>query len=108
MNCLCLSMRVRSQQYWDIMVKIIYFSISKLSKSFQAKDKTVKAVNELSLSIYEGQITAILGHNGAGKTTLLNILTGLTGPTSGRASVLGLVSQLFADWVILQAFLVVC
>ena len=92
MNYLCPSTRVRSLQYLDITVIICYFSISKLSKSFQAKDKTVKAVNELSLSIYEGQITAILGHNGAGKTTLLNILTGLTGPSSGRASVLGLVS----------------
>lgn len=64
--------------------------ISKLDKVFESKKKTVKAVNELSLDIYEGQITAILGHNGAGKTTLLNILTGLIGPTSGRASVLGL------------------
>ena len=59
---------------------------------FASKKKTVKAVNDLSLDIYQGQITAILGHNGAGKTTLLNMLTGLTGPTSGQALVLGLVS----------------
>lgn len=38
----------------------------------------------LSLDIYEGQITAILGHNGAGKTTLLNILGGLSKPTDGK------------------------
>ena len=67
------------------------FRISNLYKLFESKKKTVKAVNGLSLDIYEGQITAILGHNGAGKTTLLNILTGLTGPTSGHATVLGLV-----------------
>jgi ABC-type multidrug transport system ATPase subunit len=48
-------------------------------------------ISELSLDIYEGQITALLGHNGAGKTTTLNILTGLTGPTSGLAQVSGLV-----------------
>ena len=40
--------------------------------------------------MYEGQITAILGHNGAGKTTFFNMLTGLTTPTSGTASIYGL------------------
>lgn len=49
----------------------------------------VKAVNGINLSIYEGQITAILGHNGAGKSTLFNILTGLTSPTSGTAYIFG-------------------
>lgn len=38
----------------------------------------------LSLNIYEGQITALLGHSGAGKTTLLNVLSGLTLPSEGR------------------------
>ncbi|KAG8129256.1 hypothetical protein E2320_016255 [Naja naja] len=38
----------------------------------------------LSLDIYEGQITAILGHSGAGKTTLLNILGGLSKPTDAE------------------------
>lgn len=41
------------------------------------------------MTIYEGEITAILGHNGAGKTTLFNILTGLTEPTSGTIKVFG-------------------
>lgn len=45
---------------------------------------------DFSLTIYEGQITAILGHNGAGKTTLFNMLTGMTEPTGGRASIFGL------------------
>jgi ABC-type multidrug transport system ATPase subunit len=38
----------------------------------------------LVLDIYEGQITALLGHSGAGKTTLLNTLSGLSLPTSGE------------------------
>ena len=37
----------------------------------------------LVLDVYEGQITALLGHSGAGKTTLLNMLSGLSVPTSG-------------------------
>jgi len=44
----------------------------------------------LSMDIYEGQITAILGHNGAGKTTFFNILTGMTGATDGSAHIYGL------------------
>lgn len=38
----------------------------------------------LVFDIYEGQITALLGHSGAGKTTLLNMLSGLSLPTSGE------------------------
>ncbi|CAH1111719.1 unnamed protein product [Psylliodes chrysocephalus] len=61
-----------------------------LYKTFQHCQKPeVKAVNGINLTIYEGHITAILGHNGAGKTTLFNILTGLTAPTSGTAYIFG-------------------
>ena len=35
------------------------------------------AVDELNVNMYEGQITALLGHNGAGKTTTISILTGI-------------------------------
>lgn len=50
----------------------------------------VMAVNNLSLNLYEGQITAFLGHNGAGKTTTMSVLTGLHEPTSGTAYINGL------------------
>lgn len=35
------------------------------------------AVNDLTLNMYEGQITVLLGHNGAGKTTTMSMLTGM-------------------------------
>ncbi|XP_076233119.1 cholesterol transporter ABCA5 [Calliopsis andreniformis] len=61
-----------------------------LYKSYQKCRKAeIKAVNGINLTIYEGQITAILGHNGAGKTSLFNILTGLTAPTAGTALIFG-------------------
>ena len=50
----------------------------KLLASHEEREKRRKvAVNELNLNMYEGQITALLGHNGAGKTTTMSILTGM-------------------------------
>ena len=47
------------------------------------------AVDDLSLKMFKGQITSLLGHNGAGKTTTMSILTGLFPPTNGTAAVNG-------------------
>ena len=41
----------------------------------------------VSMDMYEGEITALLGHNGAGKTTLINMLTGMIAPSSGGATI---------------------
>ena len=43
----------------------------------------------VSLDVYEGQITALLGHNGAGKSTLIAALTGMLPATSGSAYIYG-------------------
>lgn len=59
-------------------------SIRYLKKIF---DKGKIAVNGISMNMFEGQITVLLGHNGAGKTTTLSMLTGLFPPTSGTATV---------------------
>ena len=48
------------------------------------------AVDRLTFAVTEGEIFGFLGPNGAGKTTTLLMLLGLTEPTSGRATVLGL------------------
>ncbi|MBN2256888.1 MAG: ABC transporter ATP-binding protein [Anaerolineaceae bacterium] len=47
------------------------------------------AVNDLNLSISQGELFALLGVNGAGKTTTIKMLSCLTKPTSGDALVLG-------------------
>lgn len=49
-----------------------------------------KAVNNLTLSIYKGEIFGLLGPNGAGKSTTILMLLGLTEPTSGTVRVCGL------------------
>lgn len=60
--------------------------IKDVSKSF----KDVKAVVDLSLSIYEGEYVALLGPNGAGKTTLIEMIEGLQKPDSGTIQILGM------------------
>ena len=64
--------------------------LDKLRKTFNTRDGEKVAVNDFSLKMYKGQITALLGHNGAGKTTTMSMLVGLFPSTSGTAYVNGL------------------
>jgi ABC-2 type transport system ATP-binding protein len=59
--------------------------VSQVCKCFGA----LRAVDDVSLSIEEGEFFGLLGPNGAGKTTLINLLSGLARPDSGRLSILG-------------------
>lgn len=59
--------------------------LQKLTKKFG----NFKAVDELTLSIKQGEVFTILGHNGAGKTTAINMLTGMLQTTSGTAKIYG-------------------
>lgn len=56
---------------------------------FKRKYETVKAVENISFTIQEGEIIGFIGQNGAGKTTALKMLSGLLYPTTGEVSVLG-------------------
>ena len=53
------------------------------------KYKDVVAVNNLNLEIYQGELFSLLGVNGAGKTTTIKILSTLSNPTSGDATIYG-------------------
>jgi branched-chain amino acid transport system ATP-binding protein len=52
----------------------------RLSRSFGG----VRAVDEVSLKLWPGEIVGLIGPNGAGKTTLINLMTGVLRPTAGR------------------------
>lgn len=59
--------------------------IEGLAKQF----KTVRAVDDLSLTLEQGCIFGFLGQNGAGKTTTLRMITNLARPTAGRIRICG-------------------
>lgn len=65
-------------------------SLCNLCRDFDTPSGTKRAVVDLSLTLFEGQISVLLGPNGAGKSTTISMLTGLIPPTSGRGSVRGL------------------
>jgi len=44
----------------------------------------VTAVNDLALTVAEGELVSIIGPNGAGKTTVFNLVTGLDTPDAGK------------------------
>ena len=50
---------------------------------------TVKAVDDLTLSLKQGEVVGFLGTNGAGKTTTIKMLLGILRPTEGTISVMG-------------------
>lgn len=67
-----------------------------LSASFrslwQPEYTTSEAVKDISFTVEPGETLAFIGPNGAGKSTTIKMLVGILYPTSGFASVLGLVS----------------
>ncbi|XP_054155627.1 cholesterol transporter ABCA5-like [Oppia nitens] len=72
----------------DLLGKSV-INIKNLTKVYGNGKKAVAAVNDLSFSVYESQITGLLGHNGAGKSTLINMLVGNIQPTSGTGYIYG-------------------
>jgi len=69
------------------MIKII--ETVDLIKDYKLKGRKmeIRALNNVNLSISEGEIFGLLGPNGAGKTTLIQIFTTITQPTSGFAKI---------------------
>ena len=58
--------------------------IEGVSKRFFSKRATVEALENVSLSVSEGEFVCLLGPSGCGKSTLLDIMAGLTKPESGE------------------------
>jgi len=64
--------------------------VSHVTKSFTSPDGSpLPVLDDISLSLHEGEIVALLGRSGSGKSTLLRCLAGLIAPTSGTVSYRG-------------------
>lgn len=61
-----------------------------ISKTFTNGDLFLKALDNISLTVTEGEFIVIIGTSGSGKSTLLNILGGLEYPTNGYILVNGI------------------
>ena len=61
--------------------------IKNLSKTFRIKDGLVKALEDVSLSINDGERYGVIGYSGAGKSTLVRCINFLEMPDSGSVSI---------------------
>jgi D-methionine transport system ATP-binding protein len=66
------------------------FELNTLTKLYHHGDgSTVKAIDNLSLTIPQGRVFGLLGNEGAGKTTLVELISGRVEPTAGTISMFG-------------------
>ena len=66
-----------------------FIEFNNISKVYQAGETSIKALDEASFFVEQGELAVVLGTSGAGKTTALNILGGMDVPTSGQIIVDG-------------------
>lgn len=71
------------------MEQSVLMQIENLSKTYQMGEVAVKALENTSFDLYDGEFVVILGPSGSGKSTLLNILGGMDLPTEGKVLVKG-------------------
>ena len=60
-----------------------------LTKIYGKGNTSVTAVNDLSLSVAQGEFVAVVGSSGSGKSTLLHMLGGVDQPTEGKVWIQG-------------------
>src|SRR5260370_23806392 len=76
----------RNGHLWGVGMSELV-QLSDITKVYQGG--VTGALNGVSLTVEEGEFTAVMGPSGSGKSTLLNLIAGLDRPTSGSVAVAG-------------------
>lgn len=66
-----------------------HIQLNKLTKSYQEGTKSRSVLDDLELSVQEGEMIVLLGRSGSGKSTLLNLVSGIDKPDSGQVVIGG-------------------
>ncbi len=69
--------------------KVIVNTQSLFKIYHKGQPNEVKALNDVDIKIYQGEMVAIMGESGSGKTTLLNCISGIDNPSSGKIEING-------------------
>lgn len=69
--------------------------VKNVSMEFYSEYDKIDVLDDISFSVKEGEIVAIIGPSGSGKTTILNLIAGLIKPTSGEIIVNGKIGYMF-------------
>lgn len=69
--------------------------VNNINMTFYTLEGELNVLKDLSFSLEEGKILALLGPSGSGKSTMLNILSGLLKPTSGEIDIKGKIGYMF-------------
>jgi len=71
--------------------------LTAVTKVFGRGSSAVRALDQISLQVPQGEFTCLIGASGCGKSTLLSLVAGLEQPTSGAVSVSGRVALMFQE-----------
>lgn len=69
--------------------QVSFLSASHISKRYLRHSQVIEALDDVSLSLKQGEILSLVGFSGCGKSTLLRILAGLIPPSEGKISIDG-------------------
>lgn len=73
-------------------------SVHNLERVFSFGSERIRAIHDVTLEVYSGQLMAITGRSGSGKTTFLNLVAGLDRATSGTVYIQGRDLSKLSEW----------